>query len=221
MSGRAACGRAVLVSLLVAATGCSSGPNEAAEAAAPAEAPLSVQEPGFESFDFTDAAAWRPLEGGGLELHAKANYAPPFRSPTALALLRGDLESFELTLEAQSTGRQYGHRDLCLVFGYQDPSHYYYVHLAPAPDAHAHNVFLVNGSARKALLPVQSSGMEWDDAWHTLRLVRDAEAGTAAVYVDGSTEPILQVQDATLRQGRTGVGSFDDTGRFRQIAVRE
>lgn len=199
--------RALALALVLTA-GCSSGPG------------LQTQEPGFGSFDFTDAGAWRELEGGGLELFEKANYKPPFRSPAGLALLRGELGSFELTVEAQSTGRQYGHRDLCLVFGYQDPSHYYYVHLAPAPDEHAHNVFLVDGSARRGLLPVQDGGMEWDAEWHVLRLVRDVEAGTAAVYVDGSALPVLEVQDGTLGRGRTGFGSFDDTGRFRRVRVR-
>ena len=31
------------------------------------------------------------------------------------------------------------------VFGYVDPSTFHYVHLAPSPDPHAHNVFVVDG----------------------------------------------------------------------------
>lgn len=205
-------GAVLILSVGAALAACTSAPGK--------DAVSEVREPTFAEYDFTDAAAWRPLEGGGLELFAKAGYEPPFRSPTGLALLRGEYGSFEMTLEAQSTGRQYGHRDLCFVFGYQDPAHYYYVHLAPAPDQHAHNAFLVDGAARRALLPVQAEGMEWDDEWHQLRVVRDVQAGTVEVYVDGGEEPVIALEDRTLGVGRVGLGSFDDTGRFRGVRVR-
>lgn len=39
-------------------------------------------------------------------------------------------------------------RDACLVFGYQDPSHFYYVHLGKQADDHANQVFIVNDAAQ-------------------------------------------------------------------------
>ena len=89
-------------------------------------------------FTFTDANAWRTggdAEGPYLELFAASEYTPPHRSPLNIALLDGrTLGDFVLEAELQQTGREYGHRDLCLFFGYQGPSQFYYVHLASVAD---------------------------------------------------------------------------------------
>ena len=45
----------------------------------------------------------------------------PVRSPLNIALVRGhDLADFVMDVAVRSTGRDYGHRDLCLFFDYQD-----------------------------------------------------------------------------------------------------
>lgn len=207
---------------LVGAVGCSQA------------APLAVPEPGFAhgreiapelaSYEFSDPRAWIVSDEGGqpsLELAGQSDYAPPHRSPLSIALLRGfELGDFELELEACQTGREYGHRDLCLVFGFESPSRYYYAHLATAPDANAHNLFLVDGADRRPLLPVQARGVDWGTgAWHRLRLVRDVDDGRIEVWFDDLEQPVLAVQDATIPSGRIGFGSFDDTGRFAKVRL--
>lgn len=172
-------------------------------------------------FEFTDPDAWRwtdAVEGGALELFGPSSYAPPHRSPRSIALLPDVVDDFVLEVLCEQTGRDYGHRDLCLFFGYVDPAHFHYAHLAPAPDEHAHNVFLVDGAPRVALLPVQEDGVAWgDDTWHTVRLER--RGPTITVSFDGVVT--LRGASDTFRPGRVGVGSFDDTGRFRRISLRE
>lgn len=172
----------------------------------------------------SDPAAWAAGHDGSgdyIELRTASDYSPPHRSLHSIALLaQHSLGSFELELDALSTGREYGHRDLCLVFGFQNPANYNYIHVAPAPDANAHNIFLVNDAPRRNLLEVQPKGFEWDDAWHHLRLVRNVESGSIALYIDGSEEPIIQGVDKTFTSGFVGLGSFDDTGRFRNIELR-
>jgi hypothetical protein len=173
------------------------------------------------ALEFSDPNAWRwtdAVEGGALELAGPSNYTPPHRSPLSFALLPDVVDDFVLEVECEQTGRDYGHRDLCLFFGYVDPAHLHYVHLAPAPDEHAHNVFRVDGAPRAALFPVQDSGIVWGDgAWHTLRLER--RGATITVGFDGVVA--LKGASDTFRAGRVGVGSFDDTGRFRRITLRE
>lgn len=173
-------------------------------------------------FDLTDPAAFA-VEGDELHLVASADYEPPHRSPRAIALVDGtEYRSFTLDLEMMQTGREYGHRDLCLVFGFESAARYYYVHMATTPDANAHNVFLVDGAPRRNLLPAQERGVEWgQEEWHHVRLVRDVDAGTVRVYFDDMTEPVLQAEDTTIEWGRIGFGSFDDTGRFRRPVIRD
>lgn len=173
-------------------------------------------------FVVSDPDAWvKSDKTGRLDLVRTSKYSPPHRSPVSLAILEGqEWASFELEVQARSTGRVYGHQDLCLIFGYQDPAHFYYVHLAPAPDAHAHNIFLVDGAARRALLPIPEYGLDWGRDWHSLRLVRDGEEGSVAVFVDGAAVPVLETVDLTFPKGAIGVGSFDDTGDFRDMRLR-
>src|SRR5690606_18558335 len=98
----------------------------------------------------TDANAWKIIEDDGdakLALVSQSDYSPPVRSPLNIARVAElDVSDFVLDVQAKQTGREYGHRDLCFFFGYQDPSHFYYVHLASVADAHANSIFLVNGA---------------------------------------------------------------------------
>ncbi len=167
-------------------------------------------------FDLTDADAFR-IRGGEVELVAEADYAPPHRSPRAIALLDGtEYRSFTLDLEMMQTGREYGHRDLCLFFGFESAERFYYVHLATTPDPRAHNVFLVDGAARRNLIPARDRGVDWgQEKWHHVRLVRDVDAGAVRVYFDDMLVPVLEAEDRTIEWGRLGFGSFDDTGRFK------
>lgn len=178
----------------------------------------------------SDPAVWKFVadEGGKgfLQLDYdrkayKSTYTPKHRSPVHIALLKQyPLTDFVMDVEMMSTTEKYGHQDLCLFFGVESPQKYYYVHLAPAPDANAHNIFIVNDAPRKNLLPPQKKGIEWKkDTWHTVRLVRQATTGKIEVYFDDMTKPILKAEDKTFQTGFVGFGSFDDTGRFRKVTI--
>lgn len=151
----------------------------------------------------------------------KSTYVPKHRSPVHIAVVRPyPLTDFAMDVEMMSTTETYGHQDLCLFFGVQSPEKYYYVHLAPKPDANAHNVFVVNDAPRKNLLPPQKAGITWKkDTWHTVRLVRQATTGKIEVYFDDLTKPVLSADDKTFASGFVGFGSFDDTGRFRRVTL--
>jgi hypothetical protein len=151
----------------------------------------------------------------------KSTYAPKHRSPVHIALLKvAPLSDFVMDVELMSTTETYGHQDLCIFFGFESPEKYYYAHLAPTPDANAHNVFVVNNAPRKNLLEPQKKGVTWKaDTWHTVRLVRRASTGLIEVYFDDLTKPVLKAEDKTFASGFVGFGSFDDTGRFRRVKL--
>src|SRR5262245_19007877 len=57
----------------------------------------------------------------------------PHRSPWDVALLKNNnVGDFVLEVKMRETAKEYAHRDAVLIFGYQDPSHFYHVHFAPA-----------------------------------------------------------------------------------------
>jgi hypothetical protein len=175
---------------------------------------------------FTDPAAWRirPLEPGKnrvLELFQASKYEPQVRSPLNIALDQDvDVADFVLDVKVRSTTRDYGHRDLCLFFGHQDPNHFYYVHLGKQADEHANSIFIVNGKPRISIAESRTSGTPWTDDWHHVRVVRQVNDGLIQVFFDDMARPVMIARDRTFIHGKVGIGSFDDTGMFDDIEVR-
>jgi hypothetical protein len=117
---------------------------------------------GADRWQPTDAAAWKVIDtakGKAYSQFRQSNYKPPHRSPFNFALVK-DLQVGDFILEARvrSTSRDYPHRDMCLVFGYQDPAHFYYVHLGKKTDDHANQIFIVNDAPRTKISTKTSEG---------------------------------------------------------------
>jgi len=171
----------------------------------------------------TDPAAWRIEEGRGanvLSLFKQSEYKPQVRSPVNIDLVDQDVSgSFVLELKMRSTTKDYPHRDMCLFFGHQDPSHFYYVHIANQADPHANSIFIVDGKDRVSIAKTRTEGTKWDDYWHRVRLVRDTRTGTVEVFFDDMGKPIMTAVDHTFTWGKVGVGSFDDTGLYDDIRL--
>lgn len=147
-----------------------------------------------------------------------SKYEPPFRSPPNVALLKdvvvGDLE---ITAKVQSTNPSAGpHRDMCIIWGYQDPSHFYYVHFGAVntPDTNSCQVFIVNDAARTPITVKQTEGTPWHDGWIDVKVTRDVKTGETNVYFDKMDEPLMTAKDTTFTWGQVGLGTFDDNGNW-------
>jgi hypothetical protein len=181
----------------------------------------------LQRFVFSSPDHWKRVQVGdrfALE-HENAGpkgYQPPHRSPHNIALIADHrFGSFVLDFEVQQTGREYGHRDACIFFGFIDPANYYYTHIATKSDPHAHQVFIVDDKPRTSITQKGTSGFDWSqpDKWHEVRLVRDIDSGKIQVFVDDLTVPIMTASDTSFKEGFIGLGSFDDTGRVTNIRV--
>lgn len=183
--------------------------------------------------DFENGAdKWQPLdpkswelrktpEGQVYSLIRDSEYKPPHRSPVNVALLEDvTVSDFVLDVRLQSTVPDYGHRSLVLVFGYQDPAHFYYVHFGKVTDDHANQIFIVNDAPRVKISTKTTPGTNWDDAWHRVRIVRDAGSGKIEVYFDDLKTPVMTAEDKTFAWGRIGIGAFDDLGNFDDLELR-
>lgn len=180
-------------------------------------------ENGMVNWTPTDPAAWAVVEVDGthvLSLQKQSDYQPPHRSPVNFALLEEvPVEDFELTAKVRSTVKDYDHRDMCLIFGYQDAAHFYYVHFGKRADDHANQIFIVDGAPRTKISTKTSEGTPWDDAWHNVKLVRGVATGTIEVYFDDLSQPVMTAQDTTFGAGTIGLGSFDDTGDWDDVEL--
>jgi hypothetical protein len=207
-----------------------------AELAHPAEPvlPRLVKEDfehGMERWQTTDPkpddAVWEIIEAGGPGNHVFrvtgiSKYQPPHRSPHSIALLKEiEVTDFELTASVQNTNVTAGpHRDLCLFWGYQDPSHFYYVHFGAQADPHACQIFIVNDAPRTMITVDQAKGTPWTDGWHEVKVVRRVADGSIEVYFDDMQKPLMTARDKTFTWGQVGIGTFDDHGNFDEIVLR-
>jgi hypothetical protein len=179
---------------------------------------------GSDAWKTTDDKKWKLTTVDGnqvFELLGKSKYNPPHRSPHSIALLKDKIVgSFVLTARIQTTQTTRGHRDLCFFFNYQDPTHFYYLHLGEKPDKNSSQVFIVNEAPRKNLI-LTKNGIPWKNGqFHNLKIVRDVESGKIDVYFDDMEKPVKSAVDKTFTWGQIGIGSFDDMGYFDDIELR-
>ena len=196
-------------------------------AALAADAPLVVRddfENGAGRWQPMDAQSWKIVStprGNVYSLFQQSAYKPPYRSPVNIALLKdvvvGD---FVLEIDLQSTVKDYDHRSMVLVFGYQDPAHFYYVHFGKKTDNHANQVFIVNGDARTKISTETTAGTAWDDAWHKVKIDRDVSNGDTEIFFDNMKRPVMEAVDDTFTWGQIGIGAFDDLGNFDNLVLR-
>jgi len=113
-------------------------------------------------------------------------------------------------------------RDLCIVFGYQDPEHFYYAHFSAISDALHNAIMKVDGKDREPITIESEGPARLDDLeYHLLKVERNATTGDVRIYIDDMDAPILTARDTTFRRGLVGVGTFDDTGYFDDVMLFE
>lgn len=192
-----------------------------------ADLPL-VYSDDFESADTSrwapaDPEAWRLAEQDGNHVFnqfKQSDVKTPVRSPFNRCTLKDVIVSdFQFDVDVQSTARDYPHRSLCLFFNYQDPAHFYYVHLGQRTDDHANQIFIVNDEPRTKISTKTTPGTPWDDKWHHVRIKRNVESGLIEVFFDNMDEPVMTATDKTFTWGEVGIGSFDDTGNFDNVRL--
>jgi hypothetical protein len=188
-----------------------------------------------ENFESGEADGWQPNIPEHWQVLAKddsrvyALVSPgeqgEIRAPTSWSILPGhDVTSFVLTGRLKcKTERSNPHRDMCVFFHFQDPTHFYYVHFSASSDG-LHNIIgLVNGTDRVKINsepPGESVFRLTDENWNSFKVSHDAGTGEIKVYLDDMDTPILTGCDLTLTHGSVGIGSFDDTGYFDDIVLR-
>jgi hypothetical protein len=174
-------------------------------------------------------SAWTfdAADGGALKFTGAGYTAPsPINeSLSSFAIIPSTvLTSFVLDVELAQLNpdTQQPHRDLCVVFSATDHRHFLYAHIAATHDERSHNIHLIDNAPRQPITILNSGGIMWGDvgSWHKLRLVRDAEGGAISVFFDGKLDaPILTATDTAHPSGYLGFGTFQDSGKVRNLKV--
>ena len=112
---------------------------------------------------------------------------------------------------------------LLIVFAYRDEAHFDYAHLSvdTADKQPMHNgIFHVYGGERVRISSDHgAASLSARGRWHHVQLTHDAASGTVDVTVDGHPVPALHAVDLSLGPGKLGIGSFDETGEFKNINI--
>jgi hypothetical protein len=176
---------------------------------------------GLQDWDLDGNGEWK-VAGSTLVLERPGKPEGAIRRPAAIAVLRSaPFADVTLEVDLRSTApADLAVRDTLLIFGYQSPAQFYYVHLSAKTDAVHNGIFVVNNADRRRIDQPKEAARLTDEAWHRVRLERVVETGRIDVFFDHSERPILSATDRTLVAGRVGVGSFDETAEFRAISVR-
>lgn len=114
-------------------------------------------------------------------------------------------------------------KSLILIYGWQDPNHYNYAHISSdaARAVNVHNgMFHVFGGERVRISSLDGPGSFVPGAsWTPVKLEFDGETGRCQVEVNGKRNPSLEAVDLSLRSGRVGLGSFNETGSYRNVRI--
>jgi len=164
------------------------------------------------------ASDWA-IENGVLRLRVSAEPPPGQpRRPTKFALL--DSKPYRKVTVAGEVKRN--GRSLIVVYAWQDDAHYNYAHMSSdeAVKQNVHNgIFHVFGGERVRISPLDGPASFPTQDWVPVKLVFDGDSGRCYVEVNGKRNPSLEAVDMSLRWGRVGIGSFDETGDFRNIRI--
>jgi hypothetical protein len=114
-------------------------------------------------------------------------------------------------------------RSCIIVFAYGDAAHFDYAHLSTDTGTKqpVHNgIFHVYGGERVRISSPQGpAAFTSSNRWYHVALSFDGSSGEVNVTVDGKPIPALRAVDLSLSGGRVGIGSFDETGDYKNVKV--
>jgi hypothetical protein len=176
-------------------------------------------------YDWTvpDTADWRAdNEGGVPTLHLLTGKEPPAsgpRRPFQFAIAKtAPFRRVRIDVDAKALGSS-----LIIVFAYLDSSHFDYAHLssdAATKQPHHNGIFHVYGGERVRISSVTGpAAFPPGHTWNQVQLNWDGRTGNVDAQVNGAAVPALHAVDASLTEGRIGLGSFDETAEFRNLQI--
>ena len=169
------------------------------------------------TFSVMKASDWK-ASAEQLDLVVKDEPGVPRRPKQFAMLQEGPFSKVTMELEVKRNGKS-----LLLVFAYQDAAHYNYAHISvddPAKQNVHNGVFHVFGGERVRISSLEGGpGLLPTNEWTPVKLVWDGKTGEVRVWANGKTTEALHAVDLSLKHGRVGVGSFNETGSFRNLKV--
>lgn len=174
---------------------------------------------------------WVPLFSGTWQIQEQAgNHVAaltvagvdrlPVRRPRAyLFLPEHTWSDYNLTVSAKTLeSASLSFRDVVLIFGYLDDTHYYYAHTSSRSDSTHTVIMKVSGNQRGTIHLETNPPPALNGNWQIIR-VQHAASGHIKVFVDNMVTPRLTAQDSSYPVGAVAFGCFDDRALFDDVSV--
>jgi hypothetical protein len=142
------------------------------------------------------------------------------RRPWQFAIAElGPFTRVTMELEVKRVGKS-----LILPFAWQSGEKFNYAHLSvddPTKQPVHNGVFHVfSGERVRISYPEPGPGVLASQDWTPVRLEWNGATGEVKAFVNGKLSPALRAVDLSLRSGKVGLGSFNETGSFRKVRIR-
>lgn len=157
-----------------------------------------------------------------LVLDVPGEQRPPVRRPGEYTLWKDGAPVLDCTFIIEACSLEPSSkkgRDVCILFGFQDDTHYYYAHISNDSNGTFHNVIMkVEGDDRRRINIEDLPEPRLDDGWRTIK-IRHLASGEITVWVDDLNVPLMSALDTTYSSGGIGFGSFDDRAAFSTLQL--
>jgi len=181
------------------------------------------EQPAPQDWQPMDPDSWEFTKDGKRSVYAlikDSDYQPEYITPLNYSVLNNVyVTDFICDMWVRSTMSDYAHRDMCVFFGYQNPTQFYYVHFGLRSDKRSNSIMKVDAFERRNIVNYRTDGTPWTDAYHHVRVIRDTESGKIEIYFDDMEKPSMTTVDHRFKWGRLGVGSFDDIGNINRMVI--
>lgn len=182
-------------------------------------------------FEQGSFAPWMPLASGTWQIQEQAGNhiaaltvagadRPPVRRPRAYLFLPDhSWKDCTFTVRAKTLeAASLSFRDVVLIFGYIDDTHYYYAHTSSRSDSTHSVIMKVDGDQRGTIHLETNHPPALNGNWQVIR-VEHASSGLIRVFVDDLVTPRLTAQDTDYLAGAVAFGCFDDRALFDDVSV--
>jgi hypothetical protein len=178
----------------------------------------------LQDFSFSDPGYWRTAGNKSnyyLEFSEKSGYPDSTGYPDMLAVISTEMYSdFIMELDIMQTAEEEVGRGICIVYGFRDPSNYYYIRLASKAGADTHNVFLVRKKVLTEISARTTPGNTLEkNKWNRVKVIRNILEKTITVYLNDMTNPALKAKDRTLIMGYIGFGTAGSAGKLDNVSI--
>lgn len=148
----------------------------------------------------------------------------PVRRPYSYAIVKDHAwqqATFDLKVRSLEPLKKRG-RDICIILGYKDDTHFTYVHLSNDADGRAHNIIMkVEGDSRRTIHePLKPEARLTAEAWQDVRVRIDQDGNIEVFHVD-MNDPLMKARDPDIVGKPLGVGSFNDRAAFTAIHLTD